>query len=268
MHFVMRQVLAAVLVVILVVACTFGLVKIRATNCKPTEVNAGDDKQQAQTYLCRATTPEILPTWLMFIVSGGGILFALQSLTVLTEQTNATKDAAIAAKNSANTLVAAEAAFLKVEIEQSSPHGTVLEGQMTTPEGARVTPTQVNYKITATNLGRTPAFVSTVRAKLKVYEAIPRSPELELCEFLKAEPEIVAPHEKPKAITTYSHTSESRHGGQHFRILVLYGFVEFIDIFGRRRHARFGYSVTPESETMFRRLMGYQWNSNDDAEEK
>jgi hypothetical protein len=125
-------------------------------------------------YFKRLFSPENAPNIALFVVAAIGIVIALFSLEKVKEQTEATEDAAKAARDSAiaslkqaNAVVDAERAWLieSIQFVDDVPYRS--------PEGGILT-----ARVTLRNIGKQPAFLRTVQLRFHGSEdAFPKTPQ-------------------------------------------------------------------------------------------
>ncbi|MGB8524355.1 MAG: hypothetical protein WCD43_15430, partial [Candidatus Acidiferrales bacterium] len=129
----------ATIVVIIVVAIGIWQAKTceaRANECISNPVMSGEPNKPAppveaiqacresQGYFCRMLAPANFPNILLVLAGFLGIFAAFSTLKILERQTQATEDAAKAAKASADTLIASERGFLKADlVREASKYG-------------------------------------------------------------------------------------------------------------------------------------------------
>ncbi len=156
---------------------------------------------------------------------------------------------AAAAQDSARALIASESAWIMAYVMQGPGLGGVIAGENTTG---------INVRFACTNQGKTPAWVDEVRCRLVYVKTIPTEPDLKNAEPYSMEPEPIAPG-KDSSIETF-HLQCDGHG-ELGDTLLIYGFVQYRDMFGSNRQTKFGYIV--RFDNTLHRIAGYpKYNEN------
>ena len=205
------------------------------------------DKASAnsESYFCRLITPANLPTDYLVIVGVGGVFAALATLQVLSRQaqsvryqTTHLKNAAIAAKISADALIASERAWILVEMGKLPPF--------------KPDPNQVQILWifpTIKNYGKTVARVTRIAGILKLIPeggTLPDVPEYVPGQGFDEQIDIVLPPQAPLQPRLAITGDEFAKVQEDKLSLFIHGFIEYFDGVSKdkRRSAYiFGYVI-------------------------
>ena len=107
----------------------------------------------------------------------------------------ATKKQAEIAQTQANAALAADSAWLRVDLEQPLGGGEITTGDSKIMQGTRWENTWARFGLTCTNVGKTPASIIETRVALRLFKTIPSKPDLSVCEAEKVSPYVLAANE-------------------------------------------------------------------------
>jgi len=192
------------------------------------------------------------PVWLYelyLIASIFAALIAAGALIALYYQTKA-------ANRTAKYVMNADRAWLMVDVDSVPGMGAAYGSEMV--NGVHVANTSVRIRIQCRNDGKTPAWITEIRARLNVISGYVKSPDLESTEVLEPNPEPVAPQARS---AVHDHTLTCTKIAEPGQILVLYGVVFYRDMFEAERYTTFGYTVSMVDGKL-RRLPYPEFNEN------
>jgi len=222
------------------------------------------------SYWKEAFGPGTLSNWFLVLVGIGAIISALCTLRVIRQQTGHIarqaqslryqtthlRNSVAAAQRSADALIASERAWIFVDLERRE-NGFVMQ----TDSFTHYT-TKASVTCMCTNHGKTPAWVTEIRAALvrlnsaDSLDSLPEEPDLSATEQKVFIPRPVA----DEPITCKFDVSCNQEMGG--RILVLYGLVRYRHMFSDKEvQTTFGYAISPDHRLI--RLSGHpKYNEN------
>lgn len=170
-------------------------------------------------------------------------------------QAESTEKAANAAKANADAVISAERAWVMVDIEP--PPGI---GNMTVSDSS----TTVYARMSCWNDGKTPAWIEEIRARFMVLQpndVLPLIPALDHTEILNVGPILLSVRKEKPFYKDEAMVAEGVHITGSGTMAVLYGVVNYRDVFSSRRQSTFGYWLTSGSK--WERLSGCpKYNEN------
>lgn len=173
-----------------------------------------------------------------------------------TKQAEAAKDAANSALVNAQAVVNSERAWVMARIEHSPLAGARYLGSR--PPDCE--DTTMSIRLWTKNDGKTPAWITEKRACFVIkdlHSRLPEKPDSESMEIIQPTPEPLAVGE-----STYLDVALTSVGRQGFDEMgLIYGRIQYRDVFADNRETFFGYRVTLGDE--FERLSSYpEYNKN------
>jgi hypothetical protein len=147
------------------------------------------------------------------------------------------------------TMRNSERAWIMVDIEMDSERRGIVEG---TRGNGNVLEHSTNVPIICAcrNQGNSPAWIFNKRINFEIVDAIPKIPRLESTELLQAELEPLAAGRD----SVIRRDCDAVGRLEVPKIGIIYGIVEYRDIFGRSRITTFGYAVTMLNAILPKRL--------------
>jgi hypothetical protein len=212
-------------------------------------------------YWDKVRSPDILPKWILMLVGIVGTIIAVITLFCIKSQMKDTnralhwaKRSAIAAKKSANALINSERAWIFADIEP-----TLGQNQFTGDNT-----TSIYIRVRCKNVGRSPAWITQIRARFEIVETLPDTPPLEVFDMVHAEPQPMAPGgdfiTNDATLTTQGIQGLDKVTAE---IAVVYGVVLYRDTFADNYRTTFGYRLIPGTNMRFTRLNRYpKYNEN------
>ena len=184
----------------------------------------------------------LLANWPLIAVAIWGILVARRTLNTIEKQTKATEE-------NVNALINSERAWIMVDIELDPECRGIVE---TTKMIGDLLEHNTNLPVVCIcrNQGKSPAWITNKRIKFEIVDSIPAAPKLESTDLFQTELE-------PLAAGGDSRTKIDCNCGGRLdlpQIGIIYGVVEYRDIFGRPRSTTFGYVVTMLNTLLPQRL--------------
>jgi hypothetical protein len=174
------------------------------------------------------------------------------------EQLSVAIRSADAAKASADAFINSERAWVMADIEHDSDkwseHPKRNGVRIVSGSGAGGDTICFYAQLVCRNEGRSPAWIDERRARFEIVDSLPTKPSLESAQFVEVGPTPLGsgspPHKDEWTAIAKGHI-------QTGQMAVVYGIVNYRDIFGRPRQTTFGYRITPSNE--LRRLEGEQY---------
>jgi hypothetical protein len=193
--------------------------------------------------------------WLISIITFIYALFSVLTFFAIRRQ-------AEIAQSGADAEIAAQSPWIAVNIEHIPGYGGRFTGTTREGSGPEVTHTDFMFHIVCVNHGRTPAWITEKRATFKIIpkDTLPEKPELKSTTVFEDEPEpLAAGEQSSRSQKAYYFQAVGYQGLDEWA--VLYGVVNYRDVFGRDRQTTFGYRVTIGDQLV--RLAGYhEYNKN------
>jgi hypothetical protein len=152
--------------------------------------------------------------------------------------------AAQAAKESADALINSERAWVLVDIRWDDRTMMKLITAQTEGTGAIRDCTNAQIKCVCVNHGKSPAWITVKQVGIAILETIPQEPDFSHMSVGQYEPEPLAPSAES---TRYWQPGCEGNKGTG-KIMIIYGIVQYKDIFSRLRETRFGYVLNPAEE--------------------
>jgi hypothetical protein len=179
----------------------------------------------------------IWSNWAIVAIASVGAILAYKSLQQIRRQSRATEDAARAANTNALAVMNGERAWIMVRIDLVPGFGGPYTGQScenggTTSIETTALPVRLRYR----NDGRTPGWIVQRRMWLLITDDIPRLPSYEGGKAESDLEPIGVAEEQYRDITV---EADGRGGLDHN--VIVYGVVDYRDIFGGQRQTSFGY---------------------------
>lgn len=196
-----------------------------------------------------ADYPTLYPTYLLATIIGVGV--ALFGLRYLIRSANAARDAAVAAGKNAEALINAERAWVFADLWLAGGRDFVIDADNNT--------TSICFIVTCKNVGKAPAWITSIWAKFILLEfgkPIP-PPDFTNAELIHVEPKPMAPNPKDIFKTNSQWLQaegvyRGRASGEYFPMV--YGIVYYRDPFGEDRFTTFGYKIIPETQARLERI--------------
>lgn len=189
-------------------------------------------------------------TWALVAVGTVGTLVAIWTLLVINRQTTAVKA-------STDALINSERAWIMVEVEPMGNVGGIFDGEEIVRDIITHS-TTADIRIISRNDGKTPAWITQISVGIDVVDSLPAKPNWDIAEVVKAEPEPVSVGASSKLEVKDLNCNKARDSGI---MIVIYGIVEYRDIFAGGRSTTFGYRVSVDGR--FARLASYpEYNRN------
>ena len=202
---------------------------------------------QTEMEWCEMIWTPLISNWPLVAVAVWGIVVAINTLKTLTEQTKATKIAAEATKASADALIESERAWIIASpIEKSPQLGYVVFPG--TPEESDYGKDTINvFGVAIKNTGETPARLVEEAVCYKHVESLQDIPEqpiygdcISCNKLLLVTQDSVATISRlqPNPLLRKTQAVAIRRGKE---FLYAYGFIRYLDVFGRIHETGFGY---------------------------
>jgi hypothetical protein len=150
-----------------------------------------------------------------------------------TEQLKVSQDAAIAAKASADALMNSERAWFTSDVSLDTTKGKILfedDGQVV-----------VNVVISCANIGRSPGWITEIRADFRLADDVPEMPSRQSIPVVNWHPGLVSVNKEEAFQWQFSCTGRI---ADRNKMMLIYGLIDYRDIFEASRQTSFGYSVT------------------------
>jgi hypothetical protein len=119
-----------------------------------------------------------------------------------------------------------------------------------------------SFRLSHQNVGKTPAWVTNIRACLQVVTVLPEPPQLSALEMVEHLDETLATGQGGTASDFGLRTEINLPPTGHHRMTIVWGVIEYRDIFEKTRRTYFGYAVNPD-RTSFRRLISRAYNRHE-----
>ena len=152
---------------------------------------------------------------------------------------------------------AIERAWVLVDVAWDSEKWTDRKPHVLQGSGTSGDTTGIFALLMCQNEGKSPAWIDEKRAKFEIVSALPLKPNFESAEFLQTGPEPIGIGNAKPPKTRLPWIAEAIGHEQTGKMMIIYGFVKYRDIFGKSRETRFGYRITPSRE--FVRLEGKEY---------
>jgi hypothetical protein len=215
-----------------------------------------------------AIAPTTWSNWVLAFIgflgtSAAGITlyYLYQQIKLLRDQTEATKVAAIAAKDSADALIASERAWIMTDLYWSADtKGLPNPTQLKVVESGNDSLT-LDVCLICKNDGRTPAWILEKNIGCAIVETLPEKPNFDFDPFLShfslgPEPVTVGGETKLRATVE----CEGRLGSG--KTLIVFGYVSYRDAFHPSRVSRFGYRIDVDNTLDRIPSIGNLWEFN------
>lgn len=141
---------------------------------------------------------------------------------------------ASAAKASADALISSERAWVMVDVELYSIRG----------DGLKYETTKVDMRLTYTNVGKTPAWITEKSIRFALVDTTPDPPDFDSITPFQSRPQWLQ--------TSYSEERDLEHEGYQLQhagnLRIIYGRIKYRDIFGKERMTTFGYDIDLNDE--------------------
>jgi hypothetical protein len=197
---------------------------------------------RAKCYLCCVLTTTNLPSIYLILIGAGGILAAFHTLKAIERQ--------------GEIMINIERAWVMVEVEPVPGAGPICDGEVEVRD-IRAGNTTYNARITCKNDGKSPAWITEKFARLDIVADIPEIPDWQRIEPIKGELEPLSAKEVGKPRDESLTCKRPREDG---KTVILYGVVNYRDIFGCKRTTSFGYKVRDDG--VLKRLHQPKYNEN------
>lgn len=183
----------------------------------------------------------VLCTALLVLLGGFQVFYLWRTVIVA-------RDAAVAARASADALINSERAWIMVDIEHHNDKWADRKVHMLEGSGWGGNTTSFFGVLVCRNEGKSPAWVDEKRAKFEIVDSLPDTPRLESTEIIQVGPEPIGIGEALPREVRSPWIPEAIGHQELGKISVVYGVVRYRDIFDRRHETVFGYRITPSGE--------------------
>lgn len=225
--------------------------------------NSADTGNNAEHRLVTATWAVFWATIGLVAVGIAASLIAFCTLEDIRSQTHNAKIAAIAARDNAQAVLNSERAWIMAELDWV-PGMAVLYDVNTVEAHQRNQYISGSFRLTCRNEGKTPGWITLVRSRLQVVSALPDPPQVDNWGYVDPIERAFSAKAEPShwdiGLSYAFPSSESRDSELNMKIV--WGIVEYRDIFDKTRKTFFGYSIGPNNKTLTR-LISRTYNRNE-----
>jgi hypothetical protein len=214
------------------------------------ETGSVQTSTNSESYLCRLIAPANLPNIYLTLIGFGGILAAIYTLEVISQQARSMRYQTKIIRRSLDAQVASERAWVMVDIWKSDPF--LMDGSQIIRDGPKTYTTAAFVRCCCTNQGKTPCRITEIRAGMLMLEsvdstdALPKDPDLIATEIKVSVPTSIAANGEPPS---WDFSVEYQGNREIGRILVIYGVVKYRHMFSEEEvQTTFGYKVTPGNQ--------------------
>jgi hypothetical protein len=209
-------------------------------------VTHGKEKSMLQLIWAWLTPDKVIAiTTTVYVVVTVVMFFAIRSQSRAAQrQADIADIAAQAAKQSADALINSERAWVLVDIRWDDRTISRLITGQTAVTGTIIDCTSAQIKCVCVNHGRSPAWITVKQVGIAILETIPQEPDFSRMSVGQYEPEPLAP--LAESTRYWQPGCEGSKGTG--KITIIYGIVQYKDIFSRLRETRFGYVLNPADE--------------------
>jgi hypothetical protein len=201
----------------------------------------------SESYFCRLIAPANLPNIYLVLIGFGGILAAIYTLEVISQQARSMRYQTKIIRRSLDAQVASERAWVMVDIWKGEPF--LMDGSKIIRDGPKTYTTAAFVQCRCINQGKTPCRITEVRARMVMLEsvdstdALPKDPDLVATEIKVSVPTPIAANGEPPS---WDFSVECQGNREVGKILVIYGVVKYRHMFSEEEvQTTFGYKITP-----------------------
>lgn len=224
--------------------------------------NSTDSGNDAEQRLVTATWALFYATVGLGIIAIFGSWIAYCTLKDIRSQTHNAKIAAIAARDNSQAVLNSERAWIMAELDWV-PGMSWLYDVNTVEAHQRNSYISGSFRLTCRNEGKTPGWITLVCSRLQVVSTLPDPPQFDNWRYVDPIERAFSPNADPPhhwdmgldAPTASENDTE-------LRIRIVWGVVEYRDIFDKTRRTIFGYSVGLDNKTLTR-LTSRAYNRNE-----
>ena len=211
------------------------------------ETGSVQTSTNSESYFCRLIAPANLPNIYLVLIGFGGILAAIYTLEVISQQARSMRYQTKIIRRSLDAQVASERAWVMVDIWKGEPF--LMDGSKIIRDGPKTYTTAAFVQCRCINQGKTPCRITEVRARMVMLEsvdstdALPKDPDLVATEIKVSVPTPIAANGEPPS---WDFSVECQGNREVGKILVIYGVVKYRHMFSEEEvQTTFGYKITP-----------------------
>ena len=165
-----------------------------------------------------------------------------EQVSALHSTASATQESAHAVKASTESTKNSERAWLIPTLDWDSAKTRMKVGTSShIVDGKQVDGSFAFVRIAIENAGKTPAWITAKKIGMAILDKLPPTPDFGRMAVSDPLPEPLAADKS----VTWGCEPRCEGNDEPGKITIIYGVIEYVDIFGEDRYSRFGYMVTP-----------------------
>lgn len=170
---------------------------------------------------------------------------AARQVSAINSTASATQESAYAVKASTESAKNSERAWLIPTLDWNKAKTKMKLGNSShVMDGKQVEGSFAFVRIVIENAGKTPAWITAKKIGMAILDTLPPLPDFGRMAVIDPLPE---PLPAGKSVT-WGCEPGCEGGEEPGKTTIIYGVVEYVDIFGENRYSRFGYVVTPSHD--------------------
>jgi len=168
-----------------------------------------------------------------------------EQVSALHSTASATQESAHAVKASTESTKNSERAWLIPTLDWDSAKTRMKVGTSShIVDGKQVDGSFAFVRIAIENAGKTPAWITAKKIGMAILDKLPPTPDFGRMAVSDPLPEPLAADKS----VTWGCEPRCEGNDEPGKITIIYGVIEYVDIFGEDRYSRFGYMVTPSHD--------------------